>query len=131
MNTNPPLKPQKAKGIKRIIKAFFYSKDGLKCAWIEESAFRQVLILALICIILASYLAKDFLEWGLLILPCFLSVVIELFNSSIEKAVDYTGTEFHPLAKKAKDIASSAQLIGLIFWAFIWGRYLLMLYQSN
>ncbi|AFI04163.1 diacylglycerol kinase [Helicobacter cetorum] len=124
MNTTPPIKPPKAKGIKRIIKAFFYSKDGLKCAWVEESAFRQVLILALICIILASYITKDFLEWGLLILPCFLSVVIELLNSSIEKAVDYTGTEFHPLAKKAKDIASSAQLIGLIFWAFIWGRYL-------
>lgn len=58
----------------------------------------------------------------------FLSVVVELINSSIEKAVDFTGTEFHPLAKKAKDMASSAQLIGLIFWAFIWGRYLLTLY---
>ncbi len=120
--------PPKAKGFKRLFKALFYSKDGLKCAWVEESAFRQITILALFCIVLASYLAKDFLEWGLLILPCFLSVVIELFNSSIEKAVDFTSTEFHPLAKKAKDMASSAQLIGLIFWAFIWGRYLLTLY---
>ncbi|ACI27414.1 diacyl glycerol kinase [Helicobacter pylori G27] len=84
--------------------------------------------MALFCITLASYLAKDFLEWGLLIVPCFLSAVVELINSSIEKAVDFTGTEFHPLAKKAKDMASSAQLIGLIFWALIWGRYLLTLY---
>ncbi len=120
--------PPKAKGFKRLLKALFYSKDGLKCAWVEESAFRQIAILALFCIVLASYLTKDFLEWGLLILPCFLSVVIELINSSIEKAVDFTSKEFHPLAKKAKDMASSAQLIGLIFWAFIWGRYLLTLY---
>lgn len=111
--------PPKAKGFKRLFKALFYSKDGIKCAWAEESAFRQIAILALFCIVLASYLTKDFLEWGLLILPCFLSVVIELINSSIEKAVDFTSKEFHPLAKKAKDMASSAQLIGLIFWAFI------------
>lgn len=56
--------PPKAKGFKRLFKALFYSKDGLKCAWIEESAFRQIVILALFCIVLASYLAKDFLEWG-------------------------------------------------------------------
>lgn len=63
--------PPKAKGFKRLFKALFYSKDGLKCAWVEESAFRQIIILALFCIALASYLAKDFLEWGLLIVPCF------------------------------------------------------------
>ncbi len=110
--------PPKAKGFKRLFKALFYSKDGLKCAWAEESAFRQIVILALFCITLASYLAKDFLEWGLLILPCFLSVVIELINSSIEKAVDFTGTEFHPLAKKAKDIAKCSPTDRAYFLGF-------------
>lgn len=53
-----------------------------------------------------SYLIKDFLEWGLLILFCFLLVVIELINSFIEKVVDFISKEFYFLVKKVKDMVS-------------------------
>jgi diacylglycerol kinase len=38
----------------------------------------------------------------------------ELFNSAIEAALDRAGSEPHPLAKAAKDMAAGAVLIGAI-----------------
>ena len=40
-----------------------------------------------------------------------LVVICEMFNTAIEKAIDMVTNEYHPLAKIAKDTASSATLI--------------------
>ena len=55
-------------GIKRIINAFGYSKDGLAAAYRYESAFRQVFWLNLILIVLAL-----FLDFGSVTKWCLLS----------------------------------------------------------
>ncbi|PAF47138.1 diacylglycerol kinase [Helicobacter sp. 12S02634-8] len=116
------------KGFERVVAAFFYSKDGLSAAWREEAAFRQVLILAILCGIAAIFVGRSWVEWVLLVLPCVLSVLVELINSAIENAIDFTSTNLHPLAKKAKDMGSAAQLVALVFWVgvwigFLWWRY--------
>ena len=46
-------------GIKRIVNAFGYSKDGIAAAYRYESAFRQVLWLNLILIVLTFILNFD------------------------------------------------------------------------
>ncbi|PAF52042.1 diacylglycerol kinase [Helicobacter sp. 13S00477-4] len=112
------------KGFLRIINAFLYSKEGLMAAWIDESAFRQVLTLGLICIIVAFFIGSSWTDRVLLILPCMISILIELINSAIENAIDFTGLEFHPFAKKAKDMGSAAQFVALIFWIGVWGSFL-------
>lgn len=106
-----------------MINAFFYSIDGLKSAWKDEEAFRQIVFLSIVGIIGSCLLARDWVEWCILLLPCFLALIAELINSAIENAVDFTGLEIHPLAKKAKDMGSAIQLLACVFWALVWGGY--------
>ena len=108
-------------GIKRIINAYGYSKDGLKAAYRHESAFRQVCWLNLTLVILACIFDFDFPVRLLLITASFISLITELFNTAVEAAVDHTSTEKHELAKRAKDAGSAAQYTCLTFIAILWG----------
>ena len=107
-------------GIKRIINAFGYSKDGLAAAYRYESAFRQVLWLNLILIVLTFILNFDSATKMLLIIASFVSLITELFNTAVEAAVDHTSTEKHELAKRAKDAGSTAQLLALTMLGIVW-----------
>ena len=107
-------------GIKRIINAFGYSKDGLAAAYRYERAFRQVLWLNLILIVLTFILNFDSATKMLLIIASFVSLITELFNTAVEAAVDHTSTEKHELAKRAKDAGSAAQLLALTMLGIVW-----------
>jgi len=107
-------------GIKRIINAYGYSKDGLKAAYRHESAFRQVCWFNLTLVILACIFDFDFPVRLLLITASFISLITELFNTAVEAAVDHTSTEKHELAKRAKDAGSAAQLAALVLLAVTW-----------
>ena len=107
-------------GIKRIINAFGYSKDGLAAAYRYESAFRQVLWLNMILIVLTFILNFDSATKMLLIIASFVSLITELFNTAVEAAVDHTSTEKHELAKRAKDAGSAAQLLALTMLGIVW-----------
>ena len=107
-------------GIKRIINAYGYSKDGLKAAYRHESAFRQVCWLNLTLVILACIFDFDFPVRLLLITASFISLITELFNTAVEAAVDHTSTEKHELAKRAKDAGSAAQLLALTMLGIVW-----------
>lgn len=107
-------------GIKRIINAFGYSKDGLAAAYRYESAFRQVLWLNLILIVFTFILNFDSVTKMLLIIASFVSLITELFNTAVEAAVDHTSTEKHELAKRAKDAGSAAQLLALTMLGIVW-----------
>lgn len=112
-------------GFRRVLNALGYSLDGLGAAWRNESAFRQVSLLAVFGIGLSLYLAIP--AWGraLLIASHIGSVIVELLNSAIEAAVDHTSLEHHALAKRAKDLGSAAQLVCLVNLALMWGLVLL------
>lgn len=107
-------------GLKRVVNAFGYSKDGLKAAYRYESAFRQLVVLNSLLIILSFCLDFGPSTRMLLIMASFISLITELFNTAIEAAVDHTSTEKHELAKRAKDAGSAAQLLALILLAALW-----------
>ena len=118
MNNESPFKGKT--GIRRLVNAMGYSLDGLTSAWRLEAAFRQVLILAMVGISIAFYLPLEPWAKSLLILTHLMGVIVELINSAIEAAVDHTSLEQHPLAKRAKDLGSAAQLVSLTALALIW-----------
>lgn len=118
----PQESPFKGKtGITRLVNAFGYSLDGLKAAFRHEDAFRQLTILAVILIPAAFIVHTTPLARALLVASSLATLIIELLNSAIEAAVDHTSLERHPLAKRAKDMGSAAQLLGLINLATVWG----------
>lgn len=113
------------KGLRRIFNALGYSLDGLRSAWLNESAFRQVTLLAIAGIGLSLYLPLP--AWGraILIASHIGSLIVELLNSAIEAAVDHTSLAHHELAKRAKDLGSAAQLVCLLNLALMWGVVIL------
>ncbi len=111
-------------GIRRLINAFGYSVDGFKAAFQNEDAFRQELFLATILVPLGLYLGKTGVEKALLVAVVLLVLIVELFNSAIEAAVDHTSIDVHPLAKRAKDIASASVIVALTIVISVWGLVL-------
>ncbi|RAX57034.1 diacylglycerol kinase [Helicobacter monodelphidis] len=116
------------RGFKRLFNAFLYSIDGFMAAFLEESGFRQVLLMSVILSIIAFFIALNWVHFTLLILPCFICIIVELFNSAIENAIDFVSLEFHPFAKRAKDMASCAQLFAITCTCIVWGSYIATTY---
>lgn len=104
----------------RIANAARYSVDGLKAAWVFEAAFRQVCLLAVLGIGLMPWLPMPATARAIIVFAHLFSIVVELINSAIEAAVDHTSLHEHPLAKRAKDLGSAAQLISLLNIAAVW-----------
>ena len=112
-------------GFVRLAKATGYSFAGLAAAWRHEVAFRQLALLACVLIPVAFMAGSTPVERALLVLPLLMSLAIELVNSAIEAVVDRVSLEIHPLSKRAKDLGSAAQLLGLISIAVVWLAVLL------
>jgi diacylglycerol kinase (ATP) len=105
--------------LKRIIRAFGYSIEGLKAGW-NESAFRTEIIITAFALPIAFFVTEDTNERALLIGSLFMVLIVELLNTAVEVAINRISTEIHPLSKKAKDIASAAVLLSLINATLIW-----------
>ncbi|MBT3066560.1 MULTISPECIES: diacylglycerol kinase [unclassified Rhodoferax] len=107
-------------GLSRIVNAATYSLQGLQAAWADEAAFRQVCLLALVGLVLMAWLPLSAHDRVLIVFAHVFSIVVELINSAIEAAVDHTSLKVHPMAKRAKDLGSAAQLVSLLNMAAIW-----------
>jgi len=115
-------------GVKRILSAFLYSIAGFRMAWKGEHAFRQELMVAVPCAILALALPVTPLEKLALIAVLILVLIVELINSAIEAVVDRISFERHPLSKNAKDFGSAAVFLALSLAGATWMVILLPLF---
>lgn len=116
--------PEKKKGIARLIAAGGYSMAGLRSAFASEEAFRLEVLGLLFATPVALYLGQTRIEQVLLIGVILLLMIVELLNTAVEAVVDRVGEEFHPLAGAAKDIASAAVFVAMLFVAFVWAMLL-------
>nr|WP_314264785.1 diacylglycerol kinase [uncultured Moellerella sp.] len=112
------------KGLRRVINATGYSIKGLKAAWINEAAFRQESVAAIVAIAIAFYLDISGIERILLISSVVLVAIVELLNSAIEAVVDRIGIEHHELSGRAKDIGSAAVFVSIGLALFVWATIL-------
>ena len=108
------------KGLKRFINAILFSFAGFKAAWKHEEAFRQEVMVFIVSVPLAIWLANSNVEKVLLIASVVLVMVIELLNSAIEAVVDRVGVEYHELAGRAKDIGSAAVMLTILLAVATW-----------
>ena len=88
-----------------------YAFVGIRTAFAEEKHIRIHVAMALLVIALSVIVSLSALEWMIVLLTIGNIIGLELINSAIERAVDFTGTDIHPLAKKAKDMAAGAVLV--------------------
>ncbi|NCN71677.1 MAG: diacylglycerol kinase [Betaproteobacteria bacterium] len=115
------ISPFKGKtGLSRLFAAAGNSMNGFKVAWLGEAGFRQVCLLAVLGIGIMWWLSLPGLTGAVIVFAHLLSIAAELINSAVEAAVDHTSLAWSELAKRAKDLASAAQLVTLINIAAVW-----------
>ena len=98
--------------------------QGLRAAWRHEDAFRQEVLVAGIAIPVALLLPASIPGKAMMIASILLVLIVELLNSALETAVDHTSLERHPLAKRAKDVASAAVFLSIVNALVVWGLVL-------
>ena len=116
--------PPKKKGLPRLIAATKFSLAGLKAALQYEEAFRLEVFLFCILTPTGLWLGQSPVEQVLLIGSLFVVLLMELINSAIEATIDKSGTEFHILAERAKDIGSALVFVALLLVVFTWSMVL-------
>lgn len=111
-------------GIKRILKAFVYSRDGFISAFKSEAALRQDLAVFAIFSIVAMCLNLVLWQKAVLISSLLFIVIMELVNTAVEVVIDRISPEYHELSKKAKDIGSLLVLLAFVNAVILWGAFL-------
>ncbi len=90
---------------------FVHAFQGLKTAFSEQFNFKIHFLFALFALLASWFFSLGAPKFLFILLAIFLVFITELFNSSIEYLSDAVTKEFHPLIKKAKDVAAGAVLL--------------------
>jgi diacylglycerol kinase (ATP) len=107
-------------GAARLARALGHSLAGLAAAFRHEEAFRLEVAAAAVLVPVAFFLPASGAGRALMIGSVLLVLLAELLNSAIEAAVDRASLEEHPLAKRAKDMASAAVFVALLGVPLVW-----------
>ncbi len=104
--------------LERYWKSFNHAIDGIIYCVKYEHNMIIILLATVLVTVVGFLLGLTLYEWLFIITICGSIAASEFINSAIEATVDLVTTDVHPLAKIAKDTASSATLI-LCIVAFI------------
>ena len=89
---------------------------GLFYAIRTEQKIRQVFICLVIATAICAIADVGYFQTLVIIFSWVLALICEMFNTALEKALDYTsGREFHPLIRQGKDYAAACTFVALIF----------------
>lgn len=101
------------------LKSFRFAYEGLLYALSTQKNMKFHFVLAFAVFLLALFLQLDKLDILFILLAVTLVLITELINTAIEKTVDLTSPDPHPLAKVAKDVAAAAVLVAAVFAAAV------------
>lgn len=104
----------------RLIKAFENSVRAFRRLARTEAAFQQELMLLVIALPLAWFIAASWQGYALLIGAVLFLIVVEVLNTGIEAACDAVSREFNIDIQLAKDCGSLAVLISIVIVAGVW-----------
>ncbi|MEP7454903.1 diacylglycerol kinase [Phyllobacterium sp. SB3] len=104
----------------RLVMAFINSMRALRHLAVHEKAVQQELVLFLLSIPVAAFIAPTGLSFLLLTGSLLFLIMVEVLNTGIEAACDAVSRDFHKEIQIAKDCGSLAVLISVILVATIW-----------
>ena len=106
--------------MKRLWQATINSWHGLVAVTQSEQAFREELVVLAIGIPLAFFLTADVGKRVMLIGMLVFILIVELFNTAIEKLSDRVTRDNDPAIKRIKDMGSAAILLSLLLAGAVW-----------
>ncbi len=107
----PKRNKEQGTALERYRKSFIHAVEGIiYCLKYEHNMI--IIVVATIVVTICGFLFQIHpFEWLFVITMCGTISACEMINSSMEAAIDLATSTIHPLAKIAKDTASSATLI--------------------
>lgn len=94
-----------------FIKSFNYAVQGIISSITTERNMKFHYLAAIGVIVFSLFFNLSRIEFMLMIFAVTFVVVMELFNTAIERTIDLITQEYHPVAKLVKDISAGAVLI--------------------
>lgn len=105
-------------GFCHIFAASSYSLQGLVAGFRLSLAYKQECFVFLALVGLLFICDKPALTWFCSLGLWSLVLILELINTALEEGLDLITKDFSPAIKNAKDMASAAVFIAVIFNAF-------------
>lgn len=103
----------------RLLRSFSYAISGFKHS-VRTEKNMQIHLFATVLVLVASVVfAISVTEWLFVFLAIGGVLALELMNTALERVVDLTTGEHHPLAKQAKDAAAGAVFLYAIIAVII------------
>ena len=103
-----------------FIKSWAIAAGGLLLALRSEKKVRIAIVVLIVFASLAIWMGIPRLEIIIIICMWIQVIVGEIFNTALEKVMDYSsGKEFHPLIKLGKDYAAGSVFLLSVLAAFV------------
>jgi diacylglycerol kinase (ATP) len=106
-----------------------YAVEGFVDIVKNETSFKWQLLMFAVLGTIAWILPISFGYASILFLSLFIPILAEVANSSIERVVDLVTSDYHILAKQAKDAGATLVLLSLIVMVLIWSAVLLVAFK--
>lgn len=94
-----------------LSQSFGHAFSGIAQGALTQRNMRIHIVVAVIAILACAFLRCTVVEWAIVIAFIALVIAAELINTAIEALVDLASPDYHPLAKRAKDVAAGAVLV--------------------
>lgn len=102
-----------------LLKSFGFAFAGIKAAIIAERNMRIHIAISLLVLSASFWLSISTMEWLFILFAIGGMLALEMLNSAIERIVDLVTSDYHSLAKAAKDMAAGAVLVYAIMCVII------------
>lgn len=108
--------PNSTESYKNFWEASIGAACGFYLAVTKEKKIGQVFTAMTASMIICAIADVGYFEILMVIFSWVLALICEIFNTAIEKVLDYTsGREFHPLVKQGKDYAAACTFVAIVF----------------
>lgn len=97
--------------INQFRKSFSYALRGLRYVVNHEKNFQNQLLAAFLVILAMIYFQVTRAETVILLLVVFGVLIMELFNTVVERVVDILKPKIHPYARLIKDLMAASVLL--------------------
>ncbi|MDQ3428761.1 MAG: diacylglycerol kinase [Actinomycetota bacterium] len=103
-----------SKGQQGVSRSFEHAYRGVVSAVRTQRNMRFHVLAAVGVLVLSLLVGVSELELAVLVLTILVVFVTEMLNTAMEFVVDLVTTEYHPLAKLAKDVSAGAVLVSSV-----------------
>ena len=122
-------KPDSTEAYHNLWESTVGAATGFFYALKTEKKIRQVFIAMAVAVVICVIGDVGYFQILMVIFSWVLALICEMFNTAIEKALDYScDKEFHPLVRQGKDYAGACTFVALVFAVslsliVLWGRH--------